>query len=1326
MLKKKRKSWKGMFALLSIVLLLSAGAAWSALSARSVAESDPMGTMWAEAIVPKHRAVITYMDSSRNMKTFRGQGADIESNLTSYASQSVYTTAPSELGGLSGGDDSRPFAMTSAAGTIRRNVTLNTEFYGTTEFTNVPEPVLCTAYLTMSNAGGANTAVHLEFTNADGRMGRVALGGAPSPAYKYYFRADAANRMAPETDQNVALDLVAFDWNGDGYTDYVLSYPHTPNGNNAEANTYVALVYVDGKSLAEAVGDKTKSVIVSANSQASLFSDMDNNTPGGKTDVKPAGSSRIAIGDIDGDGAPELALFNTLAGGKRTEGEDDNQFKVFKLSVDASSRKASFNKIYEKSPLGGSYLQNDSVGLAMGDLDGDGFAEICALYAQTNLLYEKAKVYLTIFKWDANAKTLVQKVKATQVAETYDVSKRSEISMSPLDASAADLDGDGCDELVWTSLKGDDDQVSGNGRIRLWVHKWARDDISGTGNPAEYNIAESHGWILNSTVARYSLTTGLFRYPDSTLAVKQPRQIAVAHMGGSSAGSTATCNLDWGLFSWSASSGLTLLGKGLAADLMKVDNVVPRLTAVDLNRESMILGEPTEITVQDNIEPLFVTQAPPKHWDVVSGEFAGVNPSDDGGSSRVDVFFKLPGYATTIDSNSSQESIEMTTKTSTGTFNGKGSLGMSQTFPCKDAVPMFSLGAEYAMEKVNETTEELSWTTSSAFSATAETDDQLYYRCNDYKIWRYPVLYPESQRMITVTDENGNAIQAQNFLQFVVPTVVETVFTPSSGRNISWYEPLHDNLNLFTYPRRLKDIGGFPQGSEMKDPSDPWLNTNGIEIVSGTQQQIGNPDKSSFTASIASSSHYSELDSLNQTVGANFMKNKSILKAFCYWTKKATTLTLDLAGDYSWQTSTTTATNASQMKGFTVSWPGAKNYSNAGGFSLEDQTFYSDIAIYTQDDGAFCIGYAVSGLKSARSRLWGEGSPLRTLPDPGLLLPFRYLTSGADNTTVDRLLVRGVSFENAGTTFDYQSLPGKALPIGTPVRGTFRVINYSFVGTNAPLTVSVHYQPLAASESKPDFAKAQQIAQIPINLVRGREEYPDKDNWEEIAFDWTTPSTPGGGYLHIKLDYQGQQLNKDNDYGYVLVGTYDPNNLPTDSAAASQKTAAAVSALDLAIDSVTVRALNDDDTPGETLDPKALPRDRKMEIECTVKLSATGQTAVKALPNVRLFLFGNERSILGGREVPVLAVGNSWTFRATYDPAVRGNVKVDKLRLYVMSPTLRTRDESDMANNIRELAFTGSSGGSTGGGSSSSCSAGFAPLAIAALCATALLRKKEK
>ena len=82
------------------------------------------------------------------------------------------------------------------------------------------------------------------------------------------------------------------------------------------------------------------------------------------------------------------------------------------------------------------------------------------------------------------------------------------------------------------------------------------------------------------------------------------------------------------------------------------------------------------------------------------------------------------------------------------------------------------------------------------------------------------------------------------------------------------------------------------------------------------------------------------------------------------------TVKVDIEGDYTWGTDSTTTTNASEMYGMTMAWPGARSYTMyTDNWSAADMQFKSDAAYFTQDDGAFCVGYAVPELESFQSRI---------------------------------------------------------------------------------------------------------------------------------------------------------------------------------------------------------------------------------------------------------------------------------------------------------------------------------------------------------------------
>ncbi len=437
------------------------------------APQDPLEELQKTTIVPKDRIVITYMDPDYNMISFRGQGEELgttptdRNNLSDYyyihseadpylgIKKEKVKTTPGDLG-TAGTSASKPYVMASVGGTVLRDVSADEgiTFYGSDTFRNVPTGVLCNAYLTRKDDRGEDTSIWLELTgqesrtDQDVRIGRVDLTaiGAPEPADRYHYNGSTQYELTPTLDQNVATDLVASDWNGDGYSDYILSYMHNPEGNrNYPINgMQVALLYVDGKSLYERISTGTGRVLYTADTSVRC-SNWEMVRTYGDT-VKPASSLRTAIGDVDGDGADELGLVFTRAGGE--EKDDDNGVYVFDVAWDGS--KATFTKLYSaNSGVGSSYLQNDSVGIAIGNLDGDagGTAEVCVLHGKSPERDEASVIYLDIYQYgyDDGTNKMRKIVSGVRLAESYKIRDHPSegYSVAPIEAVADDLDNDG-------------------------------------------------------------------------------------------------------------------------------------------------------------------------------------------------------------------------------------------------------------------------------------------------------------------------------------------------------------------------------------------------------------------------------------------------------------------------------------------------------------------------------------------------------------------------------------------------------------------------------------------------------------------------------------------------------------------------------------------------------------------------------------------------------------------------------------------------------------------------------------------------------------------
>ena len=129
-------------------------------------------------------------------------------------------------------------------------------------------------------------------------------------------------------------------------------------------------------------------------------------------------------------------------------------------------------------------------------------------------------------------------------------------------------------------------------------------------------------------------------------------------------------NVDVGVFSWYSGS-LQLEGKGWYQGVMMQGNMGPIVQAVDLYDESLIVGAPTVVTVEDNIELFMVTQAPPKHWDRVRADGSALSGyAEEDGKVTLDSFavFDTEGYYTGMQLNKEWGKSSSTTTANDGKF----------------------------------------------------------------------------------------------------------------------------------------------------------------------------------------------------------------------------------------------------------------------------------------------------------------------------------------------------------------------------------------------------------------------------------------------------------------------------------------------------------------------------------------------------------------------------------------------------------------------------------------------------------------------------------
>lgn len=209
--------------------------------------TDPLAGIYEHAsISPKQRLIVSYLNKDGSMRSYEVSGK----NATDPGTAPERVTKLTDFGSLTQSDTCHVFSSAAAQGNILSTVHLQEPFAGATEIPSVPQGVQVNTYFVMENRNSkrTTTSAWIEMTNGDGRIGRMKITEF-TPAYTVAWRGDTIRRHDPLIGSNINHDLIAYDWNSDGYSDYLLTFI-TATDNDGQ-NAKVRLAVIDGKGLYE-------------------------------------------------------------------------------------------------------------------------------------------------------------------------------------------------------------------------------------------------------------------------------------------------------------------------------------------------------------------------------------------------------------------------------------------------------------------------------------------------------------------------------------------------------------------------------------------------------------------------------------------------------------------------------------------------------------------------------------------------------------------------------------------------------------------------------------------------------------------------------------------------------------------------------------------------------------------------------------------------------------------------------------------------------------------------------------------------------------------
>jgi hypothetical protein len=458
------------------------------------------------------------------------------------------------------------------------------------------------------------------------------------------------------------------------------------------------------------------------------------------------------------------------------------------------------------------------------------------------------------------------------------------------------------------------------------------------------------------------------------------------------------------------------------------------VVAYDADGDSVYLGAPVHFTVDQMKRPQFIFQEPPKHTYYQGGQVVNV-------SRKPDFYVELKDSAGTTFSTKDVDGSDWNIGGSVD-VSAKASLeigDIKKTGTKATIEGSVKVGYDYNQNKESYDSKYGSRTLT--FTGQTNADDYLVYDSQLFDVWRYRAFG------INPTDEQSRKVNG--FYELVLPGPKATYTL--GGLGVEWYQPLHENGNILSYPALMgsiftpPDLGSFtlPNGTQKTELLIP-PRVLAFDGTSGTIQL--NFSESSGSGQSRKSSH-----TLKESVDVK-LSYVTTCDFFVGQTVAEASVAVNVHNSNSWSSLSTSSSETNNSTGITLVKP-TGDASRAYNFAP---------VFYFAQDGTVKVVHAVDVLANAAGRTFWAGT-YGQKPDPALNLPQRFRApDGATwipNLGPERKRIRGFFLRKADlnpVTNDFDYLALGAPVTGKKVRIETRVYNYST--TQPANNVKVRFQ----------------------------------------------------------------------------------------------------------------------------------------------------------------------------------------------------------------------------------------------------------------------------